>query len=212
MKDLAIIGSGDFAREIAAVVERINQEKETWNLLGFLDEEKSAGTKVDEYPVLGGISWLDEHPDTYVICSTGTGRIRKKIIEEELRGKKVKFATLIDPGAVLIKDCKIGEGSLVSAGCVLAINSTVGNHVIVNLSCTLGHDSVASDYCTINPGVNISGKVILEECVDVGTGTKIIQGKNVCQGVTLGAGSVVVKDITEAGTYVGVPAKRIQKK
>ena len=201
MKDLAIIGSGDFAREIAAVVERINQEKETWNLLGFLDEEKSAGTKVDEYPVLGGISWLDEHPDTYVICSTGTGRIRKKIIEEELRGKKVKFATLIDPGAVLIKDCKIGEGSLVSAGCVLAINSTVGNHVIVNLSCTLGHDSV-----------NISGKVILEECVDVGTGTKIIQGKNVCQGVTLGAGSVVVKDITEAGTYVGVPAKRIQKK
>ena len=88
----------------------------------------------------------------------------------------------------------------------------MGKHVIINLSCTLGHDCIVNDYCTINPGVNISGKVVLKECVDVGTGTKIIQGKNVCKNVTLGAGSVVVKDIKEPGIYVGVPAKKNQKK
>ena len=88
MKDLAIIGSGDFAREIAAVVERINQEKETWNLLGFLDEEKSAGTKVDEYPVLGGISWLDEHPDKYFGQSDSGGMCRCGNWNQNYTGEK----------------------------------------------------------------------------------------------------------------------------
>lgn len=212
MKNLVIIGSGDFAREIVAVVERINKQNPAWNLLGFLDEVKAAGSEVSGYPVLGGVNWLDEHLDTYVICSNGNGRIRKKIIEDELKGKQINFATLIDPDAILIKDCKVGEGSIVSAGCILTINTVVGKHVIINLSCTLGHDCIVNDYCTINPGVNISGKVVLKECVDVGTGTKIIQGKNVCKNVTLGAGSVVVKDIKEPGIYVGVPAKKNQKK
>jgi acetyltransferase-like isoleucine patch superfamily enzyme len=31
----------------------------------------------------------------------------------------------------------------------------------------------------------------------------------ICDGVTVGSGAIVVKNITEAGTYVGVPAKKI---
>lgn len=42
---------------------------------------------------------------------------------------------------------------------------------------------------------------------ELGTGTQIIQGKRIGANVIIGAGSVVVKDILEAGTYVGVPAK-----
>lgn len=33
----------------------------------------------------------------------------------------------------------------------------------------------------------------------------------ICEDVTVGAGAVVVGDITESGTYVGVPARKVAK-
>jgi len=37
MEDIVIRGSGGLAREIAFLIERINQEKPKWNLLGYID-------------------------------------------------------------------------------------------------------------------------------------------------------------------------------
>ena len=62
----------------------------------------------------------------------------------------------------------------------------------------------------IYPGVNISGNVRINDCVEIGTGTKIIQGKKIVKETVIGAGSVVVKDIVENGTYIGVPAKQMK--
>ena len=39
MKDLVIIGAGGFAREVAWLVEEINKEKPSWNLIGYIDED-----------------------------------------------------------------------------------------------------------------------------------------------------------------------------
>lgn len=78
------------------------------------------------------------------------------------------------------------------------------------MSCTIGHDVQFHDYITVYPGVNISGNVILNDCVEVGTGTQIIQGKEIVKETVIGAGSVVVKDIVENGTYTGVPAKQMK--
>ena len=66
------------------------------------------------------------------------------------------------------------------------------------------------DYITVYPGVNISGNVRINDCVEIGTGTKIIQGKEIVKETVIGAGSVVVKDIVENGTYIGVPAKQMK--
>lgn len=209
MKNLVIIGAGDFGREVAALVDRINHVFPTWNLMGFLDDNKELN-QIDGYPVLGNLEWLEEHKDVYTVCSVGTGSVRKKLIEEAAQ-KNSNFATLIDPDAIVMKDSSVRTGSIICAGSILAINAQIGSHVIINLGCTIGHDDRIDDFCTINPGVNISGKVHLSECVDVGTGSKIIQGKTICEGVVLGAGSVIVKDIDVPGTYVGVPAKRLEK-
>ena len=53
MKDLIIIGASGFGREVAWLVERVNKVSETWNLIGFLDDNKSLqGTDVNGYEVL----------------------------------------------------------------------------------------------------------------------------------------------------------------
>lgn len=54
MKDLYIIETGGFGREVAWLVKRINAIEPTWNLLGFLDDnEAKYGSYEDGYPVLG---------------------------------------------------------------------------------------------------------------------------------------------------------------
>jgi len=42
----------------------------------------------------------------------------------------------------------------------------------------------------------------------VGIGAIINNNVNIYEHMTLGAGAVVVKDITESGIYVGVPARK----
>ena len=38
MKNIVIIGAGGLAREGQHVIEKINQKKNQWNLIGFIDE------------------------------------------------------------------------------------------------------------------------------------------------------------------------------
>ena len=211
MKRLIIIGAGDFGREVSWVVERINALAPTWELLGFVDDAaKEQGTVVDGYPLLGQVSMLEKiAEETWVVCSIGTGRTRRRVMERVLKNPNLHAATLVDPAVIVGRNARIGEGCVVCAGTVLAISTRLEAHTIVNLNCTIGHDTVLEPFCTVHPGSNLSGKVRVGTCTDIGTGTKIIQGLTVCPMCTLGAGAVVVRDITEPGTYVGVPVKKV---
>lgn len=210
MKDLYIIGAGGFGREVAWLIERINEKELTWNLKGFIDDNASLwGTKEDEYEVLGGCEHLKQLGEVYAVCAVGSARVRKMIIKK-FKDSKVQFATLIDPSVIVSKRAEIGEGTIICAGTIVTVDVEIGNHVIINLDCTIGHDDVIEDYVTIYPSANVSGNVVVGEGSELGTGMQIIQGKNVAAGVVIGAGAVVVKNIDEVGTYVGSPANKIR--
>lgn len=211
-KNLYIIGAGGFGREVAWLVERINENNPTWDLKGFIDDDEALwGTYEDEYPVLGGCDFLldkAEISDLFAVCAVGAAQTRKKIIDK-LDGK-VSFATIIDPSVIISKRVEIGDGSIICAGTIITVDIKIGNHVIINLDCTLGHDDIVHDFVTIYPSANISGNVEIGECSELGTGMKIIQGKKITAGSIIGAGAVIVKDIDKTGMYVGIPAKAIK--
>ena len=73
----------------------------------------------------------------------------------------------------------------------------------------VGHDDEIGDYNTLYPGVLLSGDVHLKTETEIGTGSQIIQGLHITDEVIMGAGSTVIEDINEAGTYVGVPVRRV---
>lgn len=212
MKDLYIIGAGGFGREVAWLVERINAIAPVWNLKGFIDDNETLwGTTEDDYPILGGTQYLMEQENAYAVCAVGASATRKRIIEK-FHGSSVRFATLIDPSVLISKRVNIGEGSVICAGTIVTVDVEIGNHVIINLDCTIGHDARVNDFVTLYPSVNVSGNTVLGECTELGTGMQIIQGKKVAPGTIIGAGSVVVKNIEESGTYIGVPARRMDMK
>lgn len=213
-KDLVIIGAGDFGREMANVVERINAAESIpeWNLIGFIDDNPNIqGTLIDGYKVIGTINNLNEMNGVHAICSLGVASTRKRVLER-ITNPSIKYATLIDPDARIYKDVEIDEGSIVCGGSILAIHTRVGKHVVINLNCTLGHDDIVEDYCVINPGVNISGKVIVRQASDLGTGAKVLQGLQIGPETTVGAGGVVIKSMPEKSVAVGVPAQVVKLK
>ncbi len=209
MKNLYIIGSGGFGREVAWCVERINDVTPTWNLKGFIDDNETKwGAKEDEYLVLGDCEYLKQQENAYAVCAVGNAKVRRQIIEK-LSNSSVRFATIVDPSVILSKSVSIGEGTIICAGTIATVDISIGKHVIINLNCTLGHDDIIEDYVTIYPSVNVSGNVLIGERSEIGTGTQIIQGKVIVPDTVIGAGTVVVKDVKEKGTYVGCPAKKI---
>lgn len=210
MKDLYIIGSGGFGREVAWCVERINDVTPTWNLKGFIDDNETKwGAKEDEYLVLGDCEYLKQQENAYAVCAVGNAKVRRQIIEE-LSNSGVRFATIVDPSVILSKSVSIGEGTIICAGTIATVDISIGKHVIINLDCTLGHDDVIEDFVTIYPSVNVSGNVSVGECCELGTGMQIIQGKSIGDYSIVGAGAVVVKNIPSKCTAVGSPAKPIK--
>lgn len=214
IKDLYIIGAGGFGRETAWLVERGNEVIPKWRICGFIDDNTELhGSKQDGYTVLGGCEYLlSLKKDYWVVCAVGSAQIRKNIIEKISSFPYLHFATVVDPDAKISGSVSIGEGSIICAGNIITVDIQIGKHNIINLACTIGHDAVLEDFVTLYPGANISGNVIIGETTEIGTGAKIIQGKTICNDTIIGAGAVVVKDIREAGTYVGVPVKKIGMK
>lgn len=209
MKDIVIIGAGGFGREVAWLIEDINRKLNEWNLLGFIDENtKNHGKILNGFVVLGGLEWFSDNEDVYYVCAVGNPKTKKDIIER-CSNLKIKAATLIHPSVIMSTKNDIGEGCIVCASNIITVNVYIGNHVIINLDCTIGHDAVIDDYCTILPSTNVSGNVTIGNGCEIGTGSAIIQGIIIASDSILGAGAVVINNINETGTYVGVPARKV---
>lgn len=174
--------------------------------MGFLDDYVQA-KEVDDVPVLGSVRQSREFSDCKFVVAFGSPEAKKINVSEHLR--HAEFATLIHPTAIIADSSCIGEGSLICAGTIVSVNVRVGNHVTLNLACTIGHDAVISDYTSVMPGTNISGNMCMGEGVYVGTGAKIIHRLEVGSHSTIGEGAMVIRNVEEKQTVVGVPAKVI---
>ena len=197
-------------REVADLLEDINSDRSTWNVLGWLDgNEEKHGMEIHALPVLGGAGWLNHHPQVHTIIAVGGPAPKSRIVQSM---GAVRFATLIHPDVKIRSRIRIDAGTIICEGTQITTNIDFGQHVIVNLGCTVGHDSQLTDFVTIAPGVNISGNVKIGKGADIGTGAKIIQGIDIGPWSVVGAGSVVNRNVPANTTSVGVPAKVIKER
>lgn len=210
MNDLVILGGGGFAREVAWLVDDLNQDSRAWNLLGFIDESPDAcGRDAGGHPVLGDFGWFDGGRRPKVVCGVGGNRIRRRFVERAER-LGLDFATLIHPTARVSRQAAVGRGSVICAGTSVTTQIRLGEHVNLNLHCTVGHDAVIESFCNLSPGVHISGHVQLESDLDIGTGAVVIPSVRIGHHSVIGAGAVVNQDIPALSLAVGVPAKVIR--
>lgn len=211
MKDLIIIGLGGLGRETVWTVERINAVKPEWNILGFLDDDKTLQNQiVCGYRVLDTTDAVVKYPDAYFVCAIGHAQTRKAVVEKIKKTADVKFANIIDPASTLDKNVKIGDGCIICANTYITVNIKMGSHVYIGGNATVGHDAVIGDFVTLYPSANLSGNTVVCDGCELGTGSQIIQGLTIGSDTIIGAGSVVVRDLPADCTAVGVPSKPIK--
>ncbi len=201
MKKVVIIGASGHAKVIADIVIK-NGDK----LVGFLDDNIQLPEKVIGYPYLGVISNYTKYvDDCSFVIGIGNNSIRKKIAESMV----VTWYTAIHPSAQIAIDTVIGEGTVVMANAVINTSARIGVHCIINTTSIIEHDNEIGDYVHVSPNASLCGTVKVGELTHIGAGVTVKNNISVSGDVVVGAGGVVVKDIEEKGTYIGVPAKRI---
>lgn len=211
MKKIVIVGAGGFGREVKFLIDRINEQNKTYELLGFYDDAEDLKENINGLPLLGNIDELLKRKDS-VAVALGIGiPVVKQTIIEKLKNKNFNFPILIDPNAIIGKDdVIIGQGTIICAGNIITSNIKIGDFVTLNLSCTTGHDTEIKSFSSFMPSVNISGDVLIDSAVYVGTGAKIINQLNIGKNTIVGAGAVVSKSLPDNCTAVGIPAKPIK--
>jgi len=199
---VAIFGTGGFAREVACLLHDLGRGNQ---IVAFHEPDEVYRPRELLGVAVQPQSAFDPGKQRAIV-GIGNPASRQKVVGE-LPAETV-FDTLIHPTAVMSQWVEVGAGSVICAGCVLTCQISIGEHCHLNLNTTVGHDCAFGDFCTVAPGTNISGNCDFGMRVDVGTQASFRQNVRVCDDAVIGMGTVVVKDIVEAGTYMGVPAKK----
>lgn len=200
-KKVVIIGAGGHGRVVADIAKACGD-----TVIGFLDDSNTANNKVN---IIGtsadAVNYCDGETELFV--AIGNCKVREKIMNS-LSG--AKWYTAIHPSAVISPSAVIGEGTCVMPNAVVNNSAVVGKGVIINTCASVDHDDIIGDYVHIACGARLAGTVTVGNCTWIGIGSTISNNVSVCSNLMIGAGTVVVKDITEEGTYVGVPAKKVK--
>jgi len=101
--------------------------------------------------------------------------------------------------------CIIGRGADFGAGFVMV--HSLG--VVINTSVKGGRNVVIEHQVTIGAEKGISP--VLGDDVFIGAGAKILGGVKIGNHAKVGANAVVVDDVPEGATVVGIPAKEVRR-
>lgn len=201
LERVAIIGAGGQARETYAIL----QKDPDIEFVGFFESVRTKDEFLG-YPVRG---LEDLNPSFLCHIAIGNEKVRKIIVDS--LPQSTKWFTVIDQSAMIGDDVYIGEGSFIGQGSIITENVRIGKHTHLNIACTVSHDNKIGDYLTMAPGARIMGGCNFGELIYMGASSCVKDKISICSNTVIGMGAMVVKDINTPGTYVGVPAKPLNK-
>lgn len=204
-KRLVIIGAGGHGRVCADIALRMNK----WNEIAFLDDDPTIGHSMG-IPIVGPTREFEQYIADYdIFVAIGNNKVRAEMFAQ-LESRGASIPVLTHPKAVLGDSVSIGAGTVVMAGSIVNPCTRIGKGCIINTGSTIDHDCVIDDCAHISPGVNVAGSVSVGALTWLGIGSVVSNDLSITSGCTIGAGSVVIADVLESGTYVGVPARIVK--
>ena len=213
IRRLIILGTGGSAYDVLDIVKALNAESPSWEVAGFLDDARPAGSEHLGFPILGGLREATRFEACWfvnVIGSDSSFRRRREIVGVTGVARE-RFATLVHPQSSVSPWAKLGQGVYVSYGVSIGGGILVGDHVSFSPACVVGHDSVIEDFALVAPGAVISGFVHIGRGCYIGAGAMIRQRLRIEEGALVGMGAVVVRDVAAGVTVVGNPAKPLAR-
>ena len=192
-RDLVLYG-GWYLAEVFGELAEITG----WNVLGCVDPAPADGVE----------SLVRIPPDAACMAAIGDNRLRHWVNKQLLEHGR-DLATLIHPSAVISPSATIGAGCYIGESAIVRTSAKVGDGAMVNAGGIVSHHASLGRNSTLGPNAAMASRTCVGEAVMVGVGACIRPCVNVGDWATVGAGSVVVRNVRDEVTVVGNPAIEI---
>lgn len=213
MQNIVIFGASGHGSVVLDCIEKEGRYK----VVGFIDSFRKKGTEVNGYAVLGSeydLPFLFEKYQIFGgIVAIGDNWTRNLLVERILKiVPEFNYVSAVHPNAEIGKDVQIGKGSVIMPGVTINANAIIANHCILNTNASLDHDGFMNNYSSLAPNVCVGGNFIL------GRGSAICLGANIIENITVGeysvvgAGSLLVGNVSDCLLVYGAPAKIVRKR
>ena len=212
MKDILIYGFGGFGHEVACLIQHINNEKPTWNVIGYIDDGVEVGTECKYGKVLGNCDTLNawDKPVAVVIAIGSCKAI--EVVSKKIVNPKVEFPNIVAPNVFYFDEESVtmGKGNIVTFGCRFSCNTRLGDFNVLNGNISLGHDATLGSYNVLFPETRISGQTSVGDRNFFGARCFVAQCLKVGNDCRFGAGAYILRKTKDGYLYMGNPAKRIE--
>lgn len=195
---IVVFGSGGQARVVAEII--LNNKN--LQLLGFIDPfTKNKQEKIFNLPIRDSFA----EAQGFVI-GVGDNQRRAQRFGQMIK-LGLKPLTVIHPTANIAKEVAIGKGTVIAMGATIATGAKIGNNVIINTGAIVEHENVIEDNVHIAPGAALAGRVKVKSGAFIGLRALVREYLTVGKNAVVGAGAVVIKDVPDNVTVVGIPAR-----
>jgi sugar O-acyltransferase (sialic acid O-acetyltransferase NeuD family) len=210
MKNLIIIGARGYGREVYDLAKQCAGYNIDYVINGFLDDKSDALESFENYPkIIATVENYEIQKDDVFVCALGS-IYWKKYYSEIILSKGGKFINLIHPSVVFNSNVKIGNGLIIFMYTNISNDCIIEDFVTIQGYVGLGHDTKIGKWSHLNAFCFTGGFVTLEDEVCLNTRATILPKVNVRNGATVGASSLVIKNVKENTTVFGVPALQLK--
>jgi sugar O-acyltransferase, sialic acid O-acetyltransferase neuD family len=212
MKKIAIIGSGGFGREVACLINAINEKSKEWDFIGFFDDVKDIGYENEYGKVLGRIKDLNSYPESLAVVIAIAKPSAIEVIVKSITSPNIYFPNLIAPDIIFFdkNNMSLGQGNIIGFGCSISCNVRIGNFNIFNCFISIGHDTKIGDYNAVMPSTKISGDITIGDRNFFGASSVILEKLTIGNDTTIGANSLIFRNTKDKNTYIGNPASIVK--
>lgn len=199
---LLVLGAGGHGCVVAETAIRSGAWSDVVHLDDVLDRPQlDIGTRV-----LGSISGIEKMlvADDRFVVGVGDNAVRLRLFEE-LKNRS-NATSVIALEAIVSRTVSVGDGCVIMSGAHVNAGVVLGDACILNTASIIEHGVTLDPGVHVGPGAILGGDVKVGARSFIGMGAKVLPGVSLGADVVLGAGAVAVSDLTDAGTYAGVPA------
>jgi sugar O-acyltransferase (sialic acid O-acetyltransferase NeuD family) len=197
-------------RMIDSIIAAGNPDK--MEFCGFLDNDKNRhGKDFVGLPVFGGFELLDQliaEGYRFINTITGSTLVRYET-SKAITAKGGKFTNFIHPSVNIPE--KIGVGNYIQDGVQIQAAVEIGDNSSIHVSAIIAHECKVGNSTFIAHAVSVSGEVTIGDGVFIGTNASILPKMKIGNWATIGAGTVVLKDVPDYAVVVGNPGKVLRE-
>jgi sugar O-acyltransferase (sialic acid O-acetyltransferase NeuD family) len=208
MSALLIIGAGGHGKVVADAA----LETGKWDEIVFLDDAWPEKKKNGRWDIYGKTDQLADCKERFAsaVVAIGNNHLRMEL-QSKLVAAGFEVVTIVHPSAQVSRFARLGAGCVVFANAVVNVDAEVGDAAIINTAATIDHDCRLGKGIHVAPGANLGGGVTVGDFSWIGIGAAVRHYIAIGADVAVGAGAVVVSNIEDGVTAVGMPASPINK-